>query len=201
MATIRIQIGPADHGRRMTLEEFREAEGTPGHRYELARGVLEVTEVPGDPHWQILDNLHETLSRYRREHPGLIARLGHGSEIRFRIPELDLDRHPDIGVVLSGAPRDERGRPRPSLAIEIVSPGKESRARDYVAKREDYLAWGIQEYWIVDPRLRQVIVLIRRDGPAWEERVFRDDEPIGSELLPGFPGTVARLWDDVEAGD
>ena len=59
MATTRIQIGPADHGRRMTLDEFREAEEEPGYRYELARGVLEVTEVPNDPHGQIVDNLRE----------------------------------------------------------------------------------------------------------------------------------------------
>ena len=52
MATVAppLRIGPADHGRTMTLEEFREAEELDGYRYELARGVLEVTEVPNDPH-------------------------------------------------------------------------------------------------------------------------------------------------------
>ena len=38
MSTTRIQIGPADHGRRMTLDEFREADEEPGYRYELAGG-------------------------------------------------------------------------------------------------------------------------------------------------------------------
>ena len=42
-------IGLADRGRAMTLEEFLEAEETEGYRYELARGVLEVSEVPDDP--------------------------------------------------------------------------------------------------------------------------------------------------------
>ena len=47
MATVNaIRIGPADHGRRMSLEEFREAEEEEGYRYELARGVLEVTLCP-----------------------------------------------------------------------------------------------------------------------------------------------------------
>ena len=55
MATVNaIRIGPADHGRRMTLEEFLEAEEEEGYRYELARGVLEVTEVPNDPHGLIV---------------------------------------------------------------------------------------------------------------------------------------------------
>ena len=38
MATIATRIGPADHGRAMSLEEFLEAEEEPGYRCELARG-------------------------------------------------------------------------------------------------------------------------------------------------------------------
>ncbi len=56
MATITtlLRIGPADKGRVMTLEEFMEAEVEEGYRYELARGVLEVSEVPNDPHGVIV---------------------------------------------------------------------------------------------------------------------------------------------------
>ena len=41
-----LRIGPADHGRRLKLDEFSEAEFEEGWVYELARGVVEVTEVP-----------------------------------------------------------------------------------------------------------------------------------------------------------
>src|SRR5205823_3158781 len=73
---IRIRIGPADHGRAMTLEEFREAEEEEGYCYELARGVLEVTEVPNDPHWQIISNLQGLFHLHRVAHPGIILRIG-----------------------------------------------------------------------------------------------------------------------------
>jgi Uma2 family endonuclease len=186
----------------MSLAEFDEAEETPGYRYELARGVVEVVEVPGDDHGQVVDNAHELLSRYRREHPDLIRRIGHGSDIRYLIPELESDRNPDLAVVFRDAPRDARRRLRAGLAVEIVSAGKRARDRDYVAKREEYLAVGVREYWIIDPSLRQVTVLVRREapaGPSWEERVFRGDEVIQGEALPGFAGIVAELWADVEA--
>ena len=52
-----LRIGLADHGRTMTLEEFREAEELEGYIYELARGVLEVSEVPNDPHGVVVCNL------------------------------------------------------------------------------------------------------------------------------------------------
>jgi Uma2 family endonuclease len=201
MATTRTQIGPADHGRRMTLEEFRDAEEQSGYRYELARGVLEVTEIPGDPHAKVVDNIHEALSTYRRLHPGLILRIGHGSDIRFIIPGLELDRHPDLAVVFEEARPDDRGRLRADLAVEVVSPGSEARKRDYQDKLKDYLDYGIREYRVVDPKLLQVTVHVRREGPggpAWEARVRSGSDVIASELLPGFAGTVVELWADAD---
>jgi Uma2 family endonuclease len=198
MSTVKLRIGPANHGRAMTLEEFREAEEQPGYLYELARGVLEVSEVPADDHGQIVDNLHEAMSEYRRQHPGgRIRRIAHGSDIRLIIPELVSDRHPDLAIVFWGAPLTERGRQRPGLVSEVVSPGKRARHRDFEAKSEEYLALGIDEFWIIDPRERQVGVRTRQDGPEgpfWSERIFTGDEVIVSGLLPGFQATVAQLW-------
>ena len=202
MATVQTEIGPADNGRRMTLDEFREADETPGHRYELARGCLEVTQVPNDPHRQVLDNLRDAISLYRHAHPGLILCLGGGAEFQLEIPGLGSERHPDLGIVFVGTPRDHRGRRQPAWVAEVVSPDKEARDRDYVAKRQEYLRFGIREYWIVDPSLRRLTVLVRdeaADGPTWRERIFLGDDPIESDLLPGFQGTVETLWKDADA--
>lgn len=198
MATTRIQIGPADHGRRMTLEEFLEAEEEPGYRYELARGVLEVTEVPNDPHGQIVSNLYCMLALYKTAHPGVILRIGGGSEFRLWIPEMVSGRNPDTAVALHGTPKDQRGRRRPAMAAEVVSRGGE--VRDYQTKREEYRVYGLLEYWIIDPQRKDVTVLTRRDLEAgdWDERTFRDNDTLVSSLLPGFTGTVAEFWVDVE---
>jgi Uma2 family endonuclease len=202
MSVVKIRIGPADHGRRMTLEEFREAEEVPGYLYELARGVLEVSEVPADDHGQILDNIHLAIDAYRLQHRGRILRLAHGSDVRLIIPELESDRHPDLAIIFRGAPLSPRGRQIPEWVCEIVSPGARARRRDYEEKSEEYLELRIQEYWIVDPRDRTVTVRVRDegpDGPAWSERVFAGDEVIVSVLLPGLRVTAAELWADVEA--
>jgi Uma2 family endonuclease len=197
MATVGtpLRIGPADHGRAMTLEEFREAEETEGFRYELARGVLEVSDVPNDAHGDVVCNLYDAIGRYDARHPGVIRRYGGGNEFRFWLPHMISGRNPDLGVVLQGAPKDWRGRRIAVLAAEVVSPG--SVTRDYVTKREEYLAYGLQEYWIVDPLKRQVTVLARR-GDAWNEVVVRNDQAIPSLVLPGFVTTVMELWTDVD---
>ena len=94
----------------------------------------------------------------------------------------------------SGArPKDCRGRRIPALAVEVVSVGTK---RDYQTKREEYLAYGLLEYWIVDPQLRRVTVLARH-GDVWEERAFQGDERIESLVLPDFATKVSDLWTDI----
>jgi len=193
MATVTttLRIGPADNGRTMTFEEFLEAEEVEGYRYELARGVLEVNQVPNDPHRKVVTNLYDSVSQYRRTHPGVVSGYGGSGEFQFLLPGMIAGRNPDLAVVLRGAPKDWRRRRIAALAAEVVSRG--SIHRDYVTKREEYLAYGLLEYWIVDPLERKVTVLTRR-GDAWHEAVLRDDQVIASLVLPGFATTVAELW-------
>ena len=91
MSMIQLRIGPADHGRALTLEEFRDAEEEEGYRFELGRGVLEVTEVPSSPHRRVVSNLYRAIGRFDQEHRGLVECFGGGS----RMPALDRDT--DLG--------------------------------------------------------------------------------------------------------
>lgn len=193
MATVAARIGPADHGRRMTLHEFREAEEEFGYRYELARGILEVTEVPNDPHGFIVCNFGRAVGDYDRRRPGFILRFGEASSFRLWLPGMVSGRNPDFSVVIQGTSKDRRGRRPPSLVVEVVSEGDEARDRDYREKREDYLRFGVREYWILDPELRRVTVLTR-DGDVWDEQVFDDGQVASGLVLPGFAVPVADLW-------
>jgi Uma2 family endonuclease len=207
MATVNaIRIGPADHGRKMTLEEFMEADVEEGYRYELARGVLEVTEVPNDPHGEIVWKLVSTLAIYQQKHSGIIHRAGGAGEYRLWLPVMISGRNPDVAMTLRNTPKDRRGRRPPGLVMEVVSEGSEAHERDYVTKCEEYLAFGIREYWIIDPIARCVTVLVR-DGDAWVEHRFREEQQARSTILPGLTTKVSELWveaedeDDEDSGD
>jgi len=191
MATIHHHIGPADRGRVMNLEEFRDAEEEEGYRYELAQGVLEVTEVPGDAHRKVVSRLYSLMARYQADHPGVVEAFGGGAEFRLWIPGMSWGRNPDLGVVLSGASPDTRGRTQPQLVAEVVSAS--SRSRDYEVKRQEYLIFGLQEYWIVDP-LRETVTVLCRAAEGWAERVIQGQQKIESRLLPGLAWRVAELW-------
>ena len=45
-----VKIGPADHGRRMSLKEFEHAKVQEGYLYELSRGIITLSDVPNRLH-------------------------------------------------------------------------------------------------------------------------------------------------------
>ncbi len=191
-AATTLRIGLADNGRTMTLEEFLDAEEEPGYRYELARGVLEVTYVPGRPHGLIVYYLFRMLTLYGERNPRRIDRFGGAAEFRLWLPAMVSGRNPDVAVALRNTPKDESGDRPPMLAMEIVSEGEAAHHRDYVTKREEYLAFGLREYWIVDRFLQRITVLIRR-GDTWTERVFPNGQSAEGLVLPGFAVPVSDL--------
>ena len=127
----------------------------------------------------------------------MIHRAGGAGEYRLWLPGMISGRNPDVAVTLRNTPKDPRGRRPPSLVMEVVSEGREAYDRDYKTKRQEYLAFGIREYWIVDPQARVVTVLVR-DGDVWVEHVFRDEQQAESSILPGLAIKVSELWVEAE---
>lgn len=80
------------------------------------------------------------------------------------------------------------------LVIEVVSKDPESRARDVEEKPAEYAAAGIAEYWIVDPRDRQVTVLRLESGRYEEHGVFHAGDRATPHLLGGFSLDVAEVF-------
>jgi Uma2 family endonuclease len=186
------KIGPADDGRRLTLEEFIEAEFVEGWLYELARGVVDVTEIPGPWHGRIVLRTARLFFRYDEQHPGVIKYQAGGSECRMRLPGMVSDRHPDQAIYLDPEPPGPKVWTRwvPHIAVEIVSLGGEQR--DFVDKVEEYLRVGVREYWVLDSEKRQMHVFIR-EGDVWDETIVPETGVYRTTLLPGLEVKPAEL--------
>lgn len=193
MSRVITTVGPSDNGRTMSLDDFEHAEGQAGHGYELARGVIVVVDVPDSRHLAQIDEAREQFSAYRRAHPGRIAMVAHAGECKILLPERETERHPDLAIY-KRLPADNAALWAtwiPDIAIEVVSPG--SSHRDYVEKREEYLEFGIREYWIIDDS-RKLMLALRRSGAGWSERGVREGEAYRTRLLPGFTFDLAAVF-------
>jgi Uma2 family endonuclease len=187
------QVGPADHGKRMSLAEFDHAEGREGYNYELSRGVITVVDVPDRKHLIQLCAVREQFSEYWRTHPKQIHLLAHGGECKILLADLESERHPDL-VVYKHPPVDDESLWAtwvPEIVIEVISPS--SRQRDYVDKREEYLDFGVREYWIIDEEKQQMLVL-RRSCGRWIERIVLPAEKYRTRWLPEFEFDLAAVF-------
>lgn len=185
MQKIAIKIAPADHGKRMSLDDFDQAEVQEGYLYELSRGVITVSDVPNRPHLIQVRELRQRFSDYRSLYPNRIDTIAGSGECKILLTELASERHPDIAIY-KFPPLDEEDLWAtwvPDVAIEVVS--AESAHRDYVEKREEYLLFGVREYWIVDAARQEMLVLKRRGG-KWTERIVKPPEVYETKVLPGF---------------
>jgi Uma2 family endonuclease len=81
----------------------------------------------------------------------------------------------------------------PALVVEVVSPGKANRDRDYRYKRSEYAARGIAEYWIVDPQESKVTVLLLDHG-LYQENVYQNNDLIKSQLFPQLQLTASKVF-------
>lgn len=163
---------------------------------ELSNGCLEFLPMPSVLHQLILEFLHEQLkaSLRRTNRPG--RALFAPCAVRLWDGEL---REPDVFYVRPEHIEQLQGQPTGmDLAIEIVSPGKENRERDLETKRQVYAEAHVPEYWIVDPELNQITVLVL-DGTAYRMHgEFGAGATATSILLPGFEVSVDATF---SAGD
>jgi len=157
------KLGPEHHGRKMSLKAFEFAEVQEGYQYELARGYVVVSEVANYYHQMQIVALNSLLWAYFNSHAGVIHAICGTQESKLLISAWESERHPDISIYLS-EPKGKKDRTMwrawiPELVIEVVS--ESSRDRDYTEKRDEYRTLGVKEYWIVDAKLKKVLVLRR----------------------------------------
>ncbi|NJN39374.1 MAG: Uma2 family endonuclease [Acaryochloridaceae cyanobacterium CSU_3_4] len=110
------------------------------------------------------------------------------------------NRYPDLTILRSEPIQQLQKRNTirlemspPILVAEVVSPDELQRERDYRAKRQQYQVLGIPEYWIVDPALQRITILILQDSAYIEQGVFRVQQPLQSPQFPDLFITPAKL--------
>ena len=88
-----------------------------------------------------------------------------------------------------------RKMPPPQLVVEVVSPGSENSdnyRRDYEAKRDQYAAIAIPEYWLIDPDRAWIMVGTWVSG-AYQFETFTGNEAIVSPTFPKLTLTALHV--------
>jgi len=190
---IRTRIDPRSAGRLMTPEQFdtlRPEQFVRTNHYELINGVLIVTPPVSAGEADPNDDLGQMLRNYHKTHPK-VAVLDR--TLPERIVPATIQRRRTDRVIWTGlgrVPNEEDVIP--TLVIEFVSERRSDALHDYEAKRDEYLARGAKEYWVID-RFRRMMTVYRKGsiGPTYD--VVTEPQTYQTDHLPGFVLPLSRL--------
>jgi len=163
-------------------------------RYEIIDGELFVTRAPHIWHQGAASKIHVRLENWSEETglgnafqtPGVIF-----TEIDAVIPD----------VVWASKARIENGIDEaghfvvaPELMVEVLSSGAKNHERDKKFKLKQYSLHGVQEYWIVNWRLKEVEVYRRENASLQKMSTLGVNDKLTSPLLPGFDCAISSLF-------
>ena len=177
-----------------TTADLEVLEGDEWKRYEIIDGELFVTRAPHIGHQDAAGRIYARLLLWSEETelgtpfatPGIIF-----TDADNVIPDVIWVSKERLAMIV-----DEEGHltSAPELIVEVLSSGSNNERRDREAKLKLYSLKGVQEYWIVDWRLRQVEIYRREDAQLKAVGTFLAADEITSPLLPGFRCQVQRFF-------
>ncbi|NJK76567.1 MAG: Uma2 family endonuclease [Richelia sp. CSU_2_1] len=185
---------------KLTFEEYLTYEDNTDNRYELIDGELVTLPPESEPNIAIVSYLFLVLVN-----AGIPWRCIKSHMCEIQVPILHGDdaanRYPDLVIVqpehiLLTATRltITLDMPPPQLIVEVVSPGRVGRERDYIRKRAQYAARGISEYWIVDPQEQLIVIFQLESGQYVEVGIFQGTQAIQSPTFPQLNLTAVQVF-------
>ncbi len=189
---------------KMTFEDYLAYDDGSDNRYEWIDGVLVAMSTESEFNEWISSALQMYFMTSGLVRPRLVKRFNCELEVPVLQPKQARNRFPDLVILRPEHIELTQKRltirlymPPPALVVEVVSPGKVNRDRDYEEKRTQYEAREIPEYWLIDPAEGTVTVLTLSDE-TYQETVFAGDSRIVSRAFPNFPLTAEDVLNPSE---
>jgi Uma2 family endonuclease len=194
-------LSPSSAGLQLSAKEFDSAtfDEETAVRYELINGILVVTPMPLPQERDPNEELGYFLRQYQKEHLNgkHLDKTLHEHDLYCGDQRRRVDRVIWVGLGRRPHPVDDI----PAIVIEFVSEGKRNWLRDYEEKRDEYLAVGVKEYWIID-RFNKTLTVFLATGKRYKKKVVEAKDTYMTPLLPGFSLIVEELlsiaqeWDE-----
>lgn len=86
---------------------------------------------------------------------------------------------------------DKKIEGAPDLVVEVLSDSNKPREQRY--KKEIYETHGVREYWMINPEKDSVTIFVNTSGELVAAGVFKKNDVVSSEILPGFSIRVSEI--------
>jgi Uma2 family endonuclease len=169
-------------------------------RLELIKGkIFKMSPAPNSFHQEILGNLHYEFRTIFHKNkckvylaPFDVRLINHQKSSADN--EIKTIVQPDLCVVCNPSIVDQKNcLGAPNLIIEILS--KSTSKKDLSIKFDLYEENGVQEYWIVNPEDKNVLIYVLKDGKYIGSRPFIVESEIQSPTFPELKFEVDKIFE------
>ncbi|MEW6378176.1 MAG: Uma2 family endonuclease [bacterium] len=162
-----------------------------GKRHEIIDGDHFMSPSPSTRHQRISRNLAIIIASFLRE-----QELG---ELFYAPCDVILSDHdivvPDLIYVSNqnkGIITEDNIQGPPDLIVEILSPS--TRSYDQVLKKDLYEAFGVKEYWIIDPDKETVEIYRLSAGRFPGSEIHSRSQVLKAGIIPGLEIPLDKVF-------
>ena len=180
-----------------TYEEFRELTRDSEERYEYIDGEIFLQASPKGDHQWALAKLFGMFGQFFAD--GLCSPFAAPFDITIRRSDDNINVvQPDLMVICDfkeNLGEDGCYHGVPTLLVEILS--ESTRRNDLLKKLNLYMHGGVKEYWIVDPKNKQISVYTFEDQDIQEYVVHSIPGKAESIVFPGLTVDLGSVFLEV----
>ena len=171
--------------RKYTYADYKAWELKPGERFELIHGDAFAMSAPGLTHQRILMTLSGEFYNFLKNKKCRVLPAPFDVRLFYKEDESDdTVVQPDLVVICDSGKLSEEGcRGAPDMVVEIISPS--NTFYEMQRKLNLYKDAMVREYWIIDPKNKNVSVY-RLDKDEYILRTFNIQDTVRSFVLSGF---------------
>lgn len=184
--------------RPVSYEEFIGIYENSQTRMEFINGEIFLMSSPDISHQEILGNLYIIFRQYFKGKickPFLAPFDVHFKKKDIQDPDV---MQPDLTIICdmdNNTNEKNKYMGTPSLALEILSDS--TRSKDMVYKLNTYMMSGVEEYWIVDPRNKSIIIYRFKDYSIDQNLYYRLGDTAFSMIYEGLEVNITDLFADI----
>ncbi len=171
----------------MTFEEFTKMNEEANNRYEYIDGQVYMLAAPTVFHQRVIARMHIVFNNFLEGKTCDVFMSPFDVTLHRRNHQKSNVVQPDLLIVCNWRDEvDESGHYLgiPRLVVEVLSPS--SSRKDMITKLDLYKDSGIEEYWIVDQEMSQILIYHFENYEIAGARIYKEGETCRSFIYEGL---------------
>lgn len=181
-------------GRKASYEEFLKLTENSDDRYEYIDGEIYFLASPKTIHQITLQNLNISFCNYFQNKDCTVMIAPYDITLRRDKDDKNVVQ-PDLMVICDLEEHlDERDYYMgiPTLVIEVLS--ESTRSKDIVKKLDLYMKCGVEEYWVVDPQQKEILIYLFKDKEIKINKSYNQDQTASSFKFNGLEVELEEIF-------